>query len=149
MFEFLSPRVLLSNIPAGPATNWRWPFVIVALPSLFVTGVMLAVVQEPPRGITEPALQVECVQKPLVTENHCQSKDWICPSNRIYCCFLSTQFAFMKLSEKDPRRLLLTASVDLAIRIALLCSCPDLTYNCTALCDKRAYIARVHLQLTS
>lgn len=43
----------------GPATNWRWPFVIVALPSLFVTGMMLALVQEPPRGITEPALQAE------------------------------------------------------------------------------------------
>ena len=43
---------------AGPSTNWRWPFVIVALPSLLVTAVMLATVQEPPRGITEPALQV-------------------------------------------------------------------------------------------
>ena len=42
---------------AGPSTNWRWPFVIVALPSLLVTAVMLATVQEPPRGITEPALQ--------------------------------------------------------------------------------------------
>ncbi len=52
------------NIPAGPATNWRWPFVIVALPSLFVTGIMLAVVQEPPRGITEPALQVMCAEAP-------------------------------------------------------------------------------------
>ena len=43
---------------AGPSTNWRWPFVIVALPSLLVTAVMLVTVQEPPRGITEPALQV-------------------------------------------------------------------------------------------
>lgn len=31
---------------------------IVALPSLLVTGVMLATTQEPPRGITEPALKV-------------------------------------------------------------------------------------------
>lgn len=56
-FPELSPKILLPLV-AGPATNWRWPFVIVALPSLVVTGVMLAVVHEPPRGITEPALQV-------------------------------------------------------------------------------------------
>ena len=49
------------HLLAGPATNWRWPFVIVALPSLLVTGVMLATTQEPPRGITEPALQVTAV----------------------------------------------------------------------------------------
>lgn len=52
-----TPQPLLHLI-AGPVTNWRWPFVIVALPSLLVTGVMLATTQEPPRGITEPALQV-------------------------------------------------------------------------------------------
>ena len=50
---------------AGPATNWRWPFVIVALPSLLVTGVMLATTQEPARGITEPALQVQSCFLPL------------------------------------------------------------------------------------
>lgn len=49
---------LYVTLLAGPITNWRWPFVIVALPSLLVTGAMLATTQEPPRGITEPALQV-------------------------------------------------------------------------------------------
>ncbi|KAL3148730.1 hypothetical protein ABBQ38_014141 [Trebouxia sp. C0009 RCD-2024] len=48
----------------GPVTNWRWPFVIVALPSLLVTGVMLATTQEPPRGITEPALKAEFAADP-------------------------------------------------------------------------------------
>ena len=55
--EWHRPQPML-HLFAGPATNWRWPFVIVALPSLLVTGVMLATTQEPPRGITEPALQV-------------------------------------------------------------------------------------------
>lgn len=59
LFVFQIQLVASPNIPAGPAANWRWPFVIVALPSLFVTGMMLALVQEPPRGITEPALQVK------------------------------------------------------------------------------------------
>lgn len=59
-----------SCVPAGPATNWRWPFVIVALPSLLVTGVMLATVQEPPRGITEPALQVG-IFNPIFVHQSC------------------------------------------------------------------------------
>lgn len=42
---------------AGPALGWRWPFVIVSVPSCLVAGVMLWVCREPARGGTEAALR--------------------------------------------------------------------------------------------
>lgn len=41
----------------GPALGWRWPFVIVSVPSCLVAGVMLWVCREPARGGTEAALR--------------------------------------------------------------------------------------------
>lgn len=47
-------------LPAGPKLGWRWPFVLVAAPSMLVSLAMLLTVPEPQRGVTEPALQVPC-----------------------------------------------------------------------------------------
>ncbi|KAL4426059.1 hypothetical protein ABPG77_007855 [Micractinium sp. CCAP 211/92] len=41
----------------GPALGWRWPFVIVSIPSCLVAAIMLWVCQEPARGGTEAALR--------------------------------------------------------------------------------------------
>ncbi|KAF6255108.1 major facilitator superfamily domain-containing protein [Scenedesmus sp. NREL 46B-D3] len=41
----------------GPATNWRVPFVVLAAPSLLLALLLMATVQEPPRGAFEEALR--------------------------------------------------------------------------------------------
>lgn len=41
----------------GSSIGWRWPFVIVAVPSIALATVMLLTTEEPPRGATEQALQ--------------------------------------------------------------------------------------------
>ncbi len=43
---------------AGPYAGWRLPFVIVAVPTLLLALLMLLTAEEPPRGVTEAALQV-------------------------------------------------------------------------------------------
>ncbi|GFR52042.1 hypothetical protein Agub_g14559, partial [Astrephomene gubernaculifera] len=43
----------------GPATNWRLPFVVLAVPSLGAAGLMLATTREPPRGAAEEVLRGE------------------------------------------------------------------------------------------
>ena len=43
---------------AGPYAGWRLPFVIVAVPTLLLAVLMLLTAEEPPRGVTEAALQV-------------------------------------------------------------------------------------------
>ena len=42
----------------GPYAGWRLPFVIVAVPTLLLALLMLLTAEEPPRGVTEAALQV-------------------------------------------------------------------------------------------
>lgn len=43
---------------AAPAIGWRWPFIIVAIPAICMAFLMLFTVPEPPRGVTEDAIQV-------------------------------------------------------------------------------------------
>lgn len=43
-------------LPAGSSIGWRWPFVIVAVPSIVAAVVMVLTTDEPPRGVTEHAL---------------------------------------------------------------------------------------------
>lgn len=40
----------------GPSIGWRWPFVIVALPSIGVALLMVVTTQEPARGMTEASV---------------------------------------------------------------------------------------------
>ena len=46
------------SFAAGPYAGWRVPFVIVAVPTLLLAMLMLVTAEEPPRGVTEAALQV-------------------------------------------------------------------------------------------
>lgn len=41
----------------GPATDWRWPFVIISAPAIVVAFVVLFTTEEPPRGVCEDALR--------------------------------------------------------------------------------------------
>ena len=43
----------------GPWLGWRWPFVIVAVPAILCAGIMYATTEEPERGSTERAYQME------------------------------------------------------------------------------------------
>ena len=46
----------------GPWLGWRWPFVIVAIPAILCAGIMYATTEEPERGSTERAFQVESMK---------------------------------------------------------------------------------------
>jgi predicted MFS family arabinose efflux permease len=55
----------------GPWLGWRWPFVIVAIPSTLCAIIMYATTEEPERGSTERAFQAEkSVSKGKPTEYH-------------------------------------------------------------------------------
>ena len=43
---------------AAPYIGWRWPFIIVAAPAILMAFLMILTVPEPPRGVTEDAIQV-------------------------------------------------------------------------------------------
>jgi hypothetical protein len=52
-------RTLLQGLASivGPATNWRLPFVLVAIPAVLLALVMVLTTSDPPRGAFEVALQ--------------------------------------------------------------------------------------------
>lgn len=49
-------RCPASFTAAGSSIGWRWPFVIVAVPSIVLALVMVLTTEEPQRGVTEQAL---------------------------------------------------------------------------------------------
>ena len=55
---------------AGPYFGWRVPFVIVAIPTIALAALMLLTAEEPPRGVTEAALQAR--PPPLLTNPRAQ-----------------------------------------------------------------------------
>lgn len=52
----LPQHMVVVALPAGSSIGWRWPFVIVAVPSIVAAVVMVLTTDEPPRGVTEHAL---------------------------------------------------------------------------------------------
>ena len=55
---------------AAPVIGWRWPFIIVAIPAVLMAFLMVLTVPEPPRGVTEDAIQVRQAELSIACHMH-------------------------------------------------------------------------------